>query len=243
VIVTGVLLPTDEVVAAKVALVAPAAIVTLAGTVATPVLLLESDTPAPPAGAAAVSVAVPVDPFPPTTDDGLTLTACRLAAAATGVTVRVVVRLAPPYVAVMVTAVLAATDDVVTAKVALVPPAAIVTLAGTVATPVLLLASDTTAPPDGAAAVSVAVPVDPLPPTTLAGLTETADKPGAVVVARGVKRRVEENGPKTPAALRARTRHHRRCAGRPDSVTCDTATVGFATNGAASVEVLSTCTS
>jgi hypothetical protein len=141
----------------------------------------------------------------------------------------------------MVTAVLAATDDVVAAKVALTAPVAIVTLAGTVTTPVLLLASDTTAPPDGAAAVSVAVPVDPLPPTTLAGLTETADKAGAVVVvARGVKRRVDENGPKTPAALRARTRHHRRCAGSPDSVTCDTATVGLATNGVASVDVLST---
>jgi hypothetical protein len=141
---------------------------------------------------------------------------------------------------VIVTGVLLATGEVVAAKVALVAPAAIVTLAGTVATPGWLLASDTTAPPDGAAPVSIAVPVEPLPPTTLAGLTETADKAGAVVVARGVKRRVDENGPKTPAALRARTRHHRRCAGSPDSVTCDTATVGLATNGAASVDVLST---
>ena len=38
---------------------------------------------------------------------------------------------------------------------------------------------------------------------------------------RGVNRRVEENGPDTPAELRARTRHHSRCAGRPLSVTWD----------------------
>jgi hypothetical protein len=143
----------------------------------------------------------------------------------------------------MVTGVLLATDEVVAANVALVAPAAIVTLAGTVATPVLLLASDTTAPPAGAAAVSVTVPVDPLPPTTLAGFTATADKAGTEVVPCGVKRRVDENGPKTPAALRALTRHHRRWAGRPDSVACDMVTVGLATNGAASVDELSTWTS
>lgn len=31
----------------------------------------------------------------------------------------------------------------------------------------------------------------------------------------GVKLRVEENGPNRPAALRARTRHHSCCAGKP----------------------------
>ena len=60
----------------------------------------------------------------------------------------------------------------------------------------------------------------------------------------GVKRRVEENGPKTPAELRARTRHHRFCAGKPAaSVVCDAVVVGLATNGAAIVELLSTWTS
>ena len=51
----------------NVALVAPAATVTLAGTRAAVVLLLESATCAPPVGAAALSVTVPVDEFPPTT--------------------------------------------------------------------------------------------------------------------------------------------------------------------------------
>jgi len=77
---------------ANVALVAPPATVTLAGTVATDVLLLESGTTAPPAGAAKVNVAVPCEPLPPTTDEGLKVTLCRLGG---GVTVSVAVRVTP----------------------------------------------------------------------------------------------------------------------------------------------------
>lgn|SRR6185436_6213444 len=139
----------------------------------------------------------------------------------------------------MVTGVLAVTVDVVAAKVALVAPAAIVTLAGTVATAVLPLESDTTAPPPGAAAVSVTVPVEPLPPTSVEGFSATVDKAGVVVAPCGVKRRVDENGPATPAALRARTRHHSCCAGRLPIVVCDAVTVALATNGADTVDVLS----
>ena len=60
-------LPTTFVVTVNVALVAPAATVTLAGTVATPVLLLVSATATPPAGAGPFNVTVPVDGLPPTT--------------------------------------------------------------------------------------------------------------------------------------------------------------------------------
>jgi len=52
------------------ALVAPAATVTLEGTLAAVVLLLESVTCAPPAGAGPLSVTVPVEEFPPVTLGG-----------------------------------------------------------------------------------------------------------------------------------------------------------------------------
>lgn len=51
----------------KVALVWPAGTVTLAGTVAAAVLLLDRATLAPPAGAAADSATMPVDGSPPVT--------------------------------------------------------------------------------------------------------------------------------------------------------------------------------
>jgi hypothetical protein len=56
---------TALVLTVNVALVAPAATITLDGTLATVVLLLESATTAPPAGAAPLNVTVPVEEFPP----------------------------------------------------------------------------------------------------------------------------------------------------------------------------------
>ena len=92
----------------KVAVVDPAAIVTLAGTnAAAPVV--HSSTAMPPAGAAALSVTVPVDDVPPATLVGLTETEER-ATLANGLTVSAAVLLTLLYVAVMVTGVVEEID-------------------------------------------------------------------------------------------------------------------------------------
>ena len=76
----------------------------------------------------------------------------------------------------MVTEVDAATALVATVKVALVAPAGTVTLAGTVATVVLLLERLTTAPPAGAAPLSVTVPWEEFPPATLVGFSVSEER-------------------------------------------------------------------
>ena len=68
---------TGVVVTGNVADVAFAATVTLAGTCAAAELLLDRVTTAPPVGAGWVSVTVPVDEVPPTTEVGLRATVLR----------------------------------------------------------------------------------------------------------------------------------------------------------------------
>ena len=65
---------TGLVVTVNVAVVAPAATVTLAGTCAAAVLLLDRATTDPPVGAGPFNVTVPVDEVPPITDVGFKLT-------------------------------------------------------------------------------------------------------------------------------------------------------------------------
>ena len=84
---------------------------------------------------------------------------------------------------VIVTAVSAETDVVVTGNVALVAPAGTVTLAGTLAA-AAELNSCTTAPPLGAALCSVAVPVDDVPELTVVGDNVT-EMSGGVALAGG----------------------------------------------------------
>src|SRR5206468_3670755 len=119
----------------------PAGTVTLPGTATTAVLLLDRVTTAPPAGAAALSVTVPVDVLPPGTLVGWRLSDVGVAA---GVTVSCADRVAPPLVAEIVTVVDIVTALVVTPNIAVVLPGATLTAPGTVATAVLLLDSVTT---------------------------------------------------------------------------------------------------
>ncbi|HZD32495.1 MAG TPA: hypothetical protein VE779_12640 [Candidatus Angelobacter sp.] len=89
--VTEAFAATPLVVTMNVAVVALAATVTLAGTWAAAVLLLDSMTTAPLAGAGPLSVTLPADEVPPITEVGLRLVVVRVAA----VTVKAAAFVAP----------------------------------------------------------------------------------------------------------------------------------------------------
>lgn len=165
---------TRCVVTVKLALVCPADTVTVDGTVATDVLLLERLTLAPPEGAAPVNVTVPVELLPPLTLVGLSVSDASVTDEDAGLMVSVACCELLPSVAVIVAVVVAVTDVVVTVKLVLVDPAAMVTLLGTVALELLLLKL-TTEPPEGAAELRVTVPVELFPPVTLVGFNVTEE--------------------------------------------------------------------
>ena len=234
VIVMGVLAVTVLLVIVKFALVAPAAIVTLAGTVAALVWLLDRVTTAPPLGAALVSVTVPCEVFPPVTVVGFKDSVDKLAGGGgggTGVTVSAAVRVVPLKVAEMVTLLFAVTETVVIVKLALVAPAGTVTLAGVDATAEALLDRVTTAPPVGAALLSVTVPCEEFAPTTVAGLSKSEESVGAAGAAWGVKRREADQLPATPAEFLARTLHQWRTDARPVTVVWEAVEVRLRTSG------------
>src|SRR5258708_6556662 len=166
---------TASVVTVNVALVAPPVTVTLAGTVAAAVLLLMREMTAPPPGAGPLKVTGPVEGDPPGALVGVSVDVGSVGPEDGGVTVRAAVRVTPEYDAESVTEVEEVTASVDTWKVALLAPDGTVTVAGTVATAVLLLERDTSAPPVGAGALSVTVPVEGEPPLTLVGFRATED--------------------------------------------------------------------
>ena len=174
---------------ANVALVAPAATVTLPGTVAA-ALLLESVTANPPDAAADVSVTVPCAALPPVTVEGLNEIAESAGdeggggggggGAAEALTVSDRAALSRSR-AEIVMAVSDVTDEVVIGNVAEATPAGTVTFAGTRAA-AFELKSWTTAPPAGAALWSVTVPLDDSPPLTIAGESVTSTTGGVELV-------------------------------------------------------------
>ncbi len=105
------------------------------------------------------------------------------------------------------------------------------------------LVSPTEVPPTGAGVERLTVPVAAVPPVTDDGDTAKADSETVEDPPCGVKLRVEENGPKTPALFRARTRHHSCRVGRPVRTASEVVTVGLATYGDDIVELSSTRTS
>jgi hypothetical protein len=143
----------------KVALVFPAWMLTLAGTVATAVLLLESVTTAPPAGAAVLRVTVPSTLLPALTLAGFKDTDETNTVGA-GVIVTAACIVLSPRLAVIVTGVLLNTPGLaVNVKVPVEAPAGTVIVAGT-SPKALSVLSPTMAPPAGAAPVRVTVPSD-----------------------------------------------------------------------------------
>jgi hypothetical protein len=131
-------------------LVDPAATKTLAGTMTGS--KLDNDTNKPPAGAAAVSVIMPVTELPPSTLEALSETVASLGRA---VTVSAVDRLLPLRVAVMV---VVPAVSAVTVNVAVDDPESAITAAATLATAGLELDKAMLVPPAAAAAVRVMEP-------------------------------------------------------------------------------------
>ena len=157
---------TGVVAAVNVAVVAPAATVTVEGTVVQ-ALSEVSVTVDPPDGAGPFRVTVPVDDVPPVTVVGESVTDDGTGA----VTVRLAVA-DEPDVAVIVAERSALTGVVDIVKVVVVAPAATRTLAGTV-TLELFEPRLTVSPPVGAGPFSVTVPVEELPPTIEVGFNVT----------------------------------------------------------------------
>jgi len=166
---------TAEVVIVKVAVVWPAATLTLAGVVA----LLEFEprvmvVPLGPAGP--FRVTVPVDELPLVTADGETATLCRVA----GLIVRAAVCLSLPRNELSVAVTVESTPPVVIRKVAVVAPSFTVTDAGTVALALSECKPIEVVGPAGP--LKVTVPIDLLLPTSEVGEMDIAFNVAGLIV-------------------------------------------------------------
>lgn len=150
---------------------------TVAGTEATEVALLDSVTGTPPDPAAPPMVTVPTEVFPPGTLVGFSATET----SDNGPIERVAVCDVDPSVAVMVAVTEEFTAEVVTVNVADVAPAATDTPVGIVALDELE-ESPIERPPDGAGPLILTVPVEVKPPVTEFGVNVRSDKAGGVIV-------------------------------------------------------------
>jgi len=167
--VTGVELATASEFAVNVPLVAAPAMLKLPETVTAFVLSLTNATVRPAGGAGPFKFTVPIELLPPVTALGLNEKEEMMA----GSTVSVPFALLDPSVAVTVTGSAMATPTVVAVKVVVLFPTVTVALAGTTTTEPVPLARVTVSPPAGAAWLSVTVPVEFVPPVTVAGLKLT----------------------------------------------------------------------
>jgi hypothetical protein len=177
VIVTGVFEATNSVLIGNVATVAPAATVTVAGTVAADVFEEVRVTTWPPVGAAFARVAVPVPVAPPKKLVAEVVSVTEFAACR----VKVAVWVTPVRIAVIVDVDAVGLAVVVIANVPVVAPAAIVAVAGIVVS-VPVAERAIASPPVGATLLIATVPIEPAPLTSVAGLSESPVRVGAVTV-------------------------------------------------------------
>lgn len=166
-IVAATVAETGVVVMVKVAVLLPAATVTVLG--GTALVLVEVNVMlSPPVGALPLRVTVPVELLPPRTEAGATVTLETVG----GVMVRVAFWEPLPREPEIVAVVVVATAVVETVKFAEVDPAATVTEAGTVALALSELRLTGT-PPVGATPLIVTVPVEGVEPATVVGDSES----------------------------------------------------------------------
>lgn len=167
---------TAMVVTVKVAVLVPAATVTVDGTLALKLFELRVMA-VPPVRAGPFKVTVAVEEVPPFTDVGVSVSELRDAAAM----LRVALAEVPARLAVSVAVVAVATAEVVTLNVAVVAPAVTFTVTGTTAL-VELEVRATAIPPVGAGLPRVTMPEAGEPPISDVGATLSAVTVGATIV-------------------------------------------------------------